>query len=282
MLNAGSFSGAITADAEGAGGSDASSHTSDCMGPGGGGGGVWSGRQGDFPQPVSAVVNGGVNGVVTGSTGGCNGNANSATGGSAGQPLGGYVLPEGTGPVCVPLAASPLQDFRGVRADQGVVLSWTFAAAPTDGIRYVVIQRSQDLSHFDSLARRGVTDDSYTDVAAGDGALAYRLAWQNAAGEWSYSRIVTVARRPGPDGGSVRLFPNPASDRVTMTVVSTASGAAFLTVSNALGQSLLVRPVVLRGGLNGFVVPLGGLAPGVYFLVLNSDGRRIVKSFIRE
>jgi hypothetical protein len=182
----------------------------------------------------------------------------------------------------VTLAASPLQNFRGVREDQVVVLSWTFATVSADGIRNVVIQRSQDLSHFDSLADRDITDDSYTDVSAGDGALAYRLAWQNAAGEWSYSRIVTVARRPGPDGGSVRLFPNPASDQVTMTVVSTASGASFLTVSNALGQSLLVRPVVLRGGLNSFVVPLGGLAPGVYFLVLNSEGRRFVRSFIKE
>ena len=286
VLNASSVGGAVLADAEGAQGSNASAHTSDCMGPGGGGGGgvVWA--AGGFPAAVSAVVNGGANGVITGSTAACNGAANSATSGSTGQALGGYVLPEGTGPVCVTLAVSPLQYFRGVRADEGVVLSWAFAVAPlSDDLRYFVIQRSADLLHFDSLTAVALHDlagYSYTDAMAGDGVLAYRLAWQNAGGDWSYSRIVTVAGRPGPDEGSMRLFPNPATDRVTLTVVSTAAGHASLTVSNALGQSLQVRTVALHSGLNTVIVPLSGLAPATYFLILNSAGRRMVRPFFKK
>lgn len=280
VLNASTVSGAITANARGAQGSNSSNHTSDCMGPGGGGGGgtVWAAGT-VFPAAVSAVVSGGANGVVYGTSAPCVGSANSATAGSAGQALSGYVLPVGTGPVCVMLAASPLEYFSGVRSDRNVILSWKFAQTVAD--EDFVIQRSTDMSHFDSIAT--VTNYGYMDSEAPAGAaLAYRLTWKNVAGDWSYSRIVVVPGIPGPDEGSIRLFPNPAFDQVTINVSSSTVGNASLTIANALGQSLVVRPVMLHNGMNRLIVPLGALAPGAYFLVLNTGGRRMVRSLIKK
>jgi len=279
ILNASAISGAITANVRGAQGSNSSNHTSDCMGPGGGGGGgaVWAAGAA-FPAAVTAMVSGGANGVVFGSTGPCVGSANSATSGSAGQALSGYALPVGTGPVCVPLAVSPLEYFNAVRTEQGVALSWGFAQ-PVAGQNYI-IQRSIDMSHFDSVAV--VEGLHYTDGEAPvSQALAYRLAWKDATGVWSYSRIVVLPGRPGPDEASIRLFPNPASDQVTINISSSAAGHASLTIANALGQSLFVRPVMLHSGPNSFTISVGTLAPGAYFLVLTANERRIIKAFLK-
>ncbi|MBS1603185.1 MAG: T9SS type A sorting domain-containing protein, partial [Bacteroidetes bacterium] len=286
ILNASVVSGSVTANAQGAQGSNSSNHTSDCMGPGGGGGGgtVWASGA-SFPAAVSAVVNGGANGVVYGTTASCLGSANSATSGSAGQALSGYALPVGTGPVCATLVVSPLEYFNGIRTDGGVVLSWGFVlqAAGTD----FVIQRSTDMTHFEPVATvAGQQDLAVYSYADGDApaseALAYRLAWKNAAGDWSFSRIVAVPGRPGPEEGSIRLFPNPAIDQVSINVSSSGTGLATLTIAGALGQSLAVRPVVLHIGLNSYKVPVATLAPGAYFLVLSAGDRRIVRSFIKK
>jgi len=284
ILNSSAVSGAITANAQGAQGSNSSNHTSDCMGPGGGGGGgtVWAAGA-SFPAAVSAVVSGGANGVVFGTTGPCVGSANSATSGTAGQALTGYVLPVGTGPVCTTLAVSPLEYFNAVRTEQGVVLSWAFTL-PATGF---VIQRSTDISHFDSVATVGALQDltvySYTDgEAPAAEALAYRLAWKSAGGGWSYSRIVVVPGRPGPDGGSMRVFPNPATDQVTVAVNSTAAGGASLTIANALGQSLFVIPVTLHSGVNTITLPVDRLATGTYFLILKYNERKMVRAFLKK
>jgi hypothetical protein len=228
------------------------------------------------------VVSGGANGVVYGTSAPCVGSANSATSGSAGQALSGYVLPVGTGPVCVPLAASPLDYFNAVRAEQGVVLSWALVQAMTS----VVVQRSTDMSHFDPIAVEGLRDfnvHSYTDEEApASEALGYRLAWKDAAGGWSYSRIVVVPGKPGPDGGSIRVFPNPATDQVTVAVSSSAAGGASLTIANALGQSLVVRPVMIHTGLNTFLIDVDRLAAGTYFLVLKYNERKMVRVFVKK
>ena len=284
ILNASAIGGAITANAQGAQGSDASNHTSDCMGPGGGGGGgtVWV-AGGAFPAAVSAVVSGGANGVVFGTTATCVGSANSATSGTAGQALTGYVLPVGTGPVCTILAVSPLEYFTAVRSEQGVVLSWAFALHATD----FVIQRSTDMTHFDSAADVAYSQDltvySYTDgEAPGSEALAYRLAWKDAAGGWSYSRIVAVPGAPGPDGGSMRVFPNPATDQVSVAVNSTAAGGGTLTIANALGQALVVRSVMIHAGLNTVSMSVDRLAAGTYFLILKYNERKMVRAFLKK
>jgi hypothetical protein len=176
-----------------------------------------------------------------------------------------------------------LQYFDAARSDQDVLLSW--GVAPTNDIKSFVIQRSTNGTLFDSLAMIAASTATYqyTDAAANiEGTLDYRLAWEDANGQWSYSRIVAVAGMPGPDARSVTIYPNPAMDHLTVSFVSTTAGSASLTISNALGQSMLTRPLILQHGLNTVSIPLGTLAPATYFLVLQSGGRRMVKAFLKN
>ena len=291
VLNASAITGTITADASGANGSNSSNRVNDCTGPGGGGGGgmIWASGLA-FPGAVSGTVNGGANGVVSsGNTKtACQGSPNGAASGLAGLRLSGYAVPLSSGPVCVALASPLLQYFNATRAGQDVLLSWALTSPETaTDIRNFSVQRSSDLTHFSTLATLTCSKDSmsyrYSDDAAnGDAVLAYRLTWQNAAGEWLYSRIVAVPGRPGPDESSIRLYPDPADDYLTMTVVSTTDETAALSISNALGQALLSRQISLFKGLNTISIPLGTLAPATYFLVLQSAGNRLVKPFLKK
>lgn len=290
ILNATSITGAITANVTGGAGSNSSNHVNDCTGPGGGaaGGVIWA-AGGAFPSAVSPAVNGGVNGVVSSGSSktSCVGSANGATSGAPGISQAGYVLPASGGSLCTVLANSALQYFTATRRDPDVLLSWALTSqAAADGIQNFVIQRSADGSHFDTLATvpcpKDQLDYRYADAAPDlDGPLAYRLAWTDQSGEQFYSRVVTVPGKSGPDAASLRLYPNPASDQLTITVMSTTAENATIRLANALGQTLRAKPVTLRKGLNTATISVGTLACGAYFLVLESPGKHLVKPFVR-
>jgi hypothetical protein len=291
ILNASLITGAITADASGANGSNSSNFVNDCTGPGGGGGGgmIWAAGP-VFPSAVSSTINGGANGVVSsGNTKtACQGSSNGAAAGAVGLSLSGYTAPVSSGPVCVALASPLLQYFNATRAGQDVLLSWALITPETAAdIRNFTVQRSSDLTHFATLATLTCSKDStsyhYTDDAAtSDAVLAYRLTWQDASGNWLYSRIVAVPGRPGPNESSIRLYPDPTDDYLTLTVVSTTDETAALSISSSLGQSLLTRRISLFKGLNTISIPLGTLAPATYFLVLQFAGSRFVKPFLKK
>ena len=292
VLNAPSITGTIIADASGANGSNSNNiHVSDCTGPGGGGAGgtIWTAGA-SFPGAVTATVNGGAYGVVSAASTKtvCVGSSNGATAGTAGITLANYTTPSSTGPVCVALATPDLQYFSATRTSRDVLLSWALVSPQTaTDIRSFILQRSSDLSQFANVATLACSKDSisyrYTDAAANtEGTLDYRLAWQNAGGEWMYSRIVAVAGMPGADGSSIRLYPDPATNDLTLTVVSSTNENATLTICSALGQSLFTRQISLFRGPNTVNVPIGTLAPAAYFLVLRSAGNRVVKPFLKK
>jgi len=74
---------------------------------------------------------------------------------------------------------------------------------------------------------------------------------------------------------SLDAYPNPVADgEVTFTYdAGGANGALQLVVHNAWGQRALVRSLSTANGRA--TVPAGSLAPGVWFAVLERDGRRV-------
>ncbi len=74
----------------------------------------------------------------------------------------------------------------------------------------------------------------------------------------------------------VKVFPNPASDQVILSLDQNISGNANLQLFNSLGQQ--VRTFTLTG--NRFSFPVGDLPEGVYILRLSYEGEEVVKRFI--
>jgi hypothetical protein len=290
ILNATTITGAITAQANGGQGSNASNFVNDCTGPGGGGGGgvIWAAGS-SFPAVVSASASGGVNGVVSpgNSKVACRGLANGATSGAAGASQIGYVPNVATVPVCVVLASPALQTFTGTRSDSGVALSWAFSSSISiSDIRAFILERANDSGQFQTLATLPMSDvpaGRYIDPAQGlNGSVSYRLAWQDQTGAWSYSRILHLSLTPGPDASSLTLQPNPATDQLTVTVYSWTADNAAISIYNVLGQSLISRPVALRKGMNTFTIPLGSISAALYYLALDTESGRQVRGFVKR
>jgi len=291
VLNASSVTGAITASAKGAKGSNSSNRVNDCTGPGGGGGGgaIWAAGA-SFPAAVAATVTGGANGIVSlGNTKtSCQGLANGATSGAAGATPSGYQAPSSIGTTCTVLALADLKYFKADASGTDVVLSWELSSPDMDAaIRDFVIQRSADAARFTAIASLSAVQDSslyrYTDASGNmEGTLYYRLAWQHTDGSWSYSRIVAVSMGPASAAFSFRLQPNPALQHMTLTVFSTEDGNASVAIASAQGQLIQSFRTTLHKGANAIPVDLRILAPATYFLIMEYGGRRLVKPFIRK
>lgn len=290
ILNAAAITGAVTAEAKGGRGSDASNMVNDCTGPGGGGGGglVWTAGS-SFPVSVTATVDGGANGVVSaGNTKvSCRGLANGALSGAAGLGQASYTPPVSAGPSCTVLALQELSYFKADPSGSDILLNWALTApAPATDIRSFIIQRSADHSQFTDIATLPAAQDPilyrYTDPAGNiEGDIYYRLAWRHGQGDLSYSHIIAVNRTPAP-AFSLRLQPNPATDLPLLTVMSEKEGHAAAKIYNAQGGTLLSFALVLHKGENSIPLSLHTLAPAVYFLVVDVEGRRQVRSFIKS
>jgi hypothetical protein len=291
ILNATTISGTITASANGGQGSNSSAYVNDCTGPGGGGGGgmIWA-AGGSFPAAVIPSVNGGVNGVVSAlnSKASCRGASNGAASGAVGMAQSGYAAPASGSAVCTVLATSAVRSFNAAPFNGEVAVVWALSSAITiPDIRSFILQRAIGSGDFDDLATVPVSADSivyrYTDPAQGIiGPVSYRLSWQDQTGAWFYSRIVQLTLTPGPAAPSLALQPNPATDRLTLTVYSRVAENAGITVSDVLGQSLSSLRVWLQPGVNTVVIPVGNLAPAVYILALEQESGRQVKEFIKR
>lgn len=291
ILNVSSVSGAITAEAKGGAGSNSSNNVNDCTGPGGGGGGglVWA-AGGSFPAAVTAVVDGGISGVVSANNtkASCKGLANGALPGGIGDKLPGYVAPVSPGPGCTVLAVSELKYFMAKGAGQDVLLSWALVSpASAADIRSFGIERSLDNISFMVVGEVSASVDSvsyrFVDaVGQTEGDVYYRLTWRHSNGDVSYSRIISVSRKPAPPAFSFRIQPNPVTDRCTLTMMMDHDGVAVASVYNAQGRALQRFGMTLHKGENMVPLSFGTLNAGAYFLSVDVDGRRQVRPFIRK
>ena len=289
ILNATTITGSIVAQALGGNGSNSSNRVDDCTGPGGGGGGgtVWVAGS-SFPAGVTASEAGGANGVV--SSGNtlttCRGSANGATPGNAGASLTSYVLPQSTANTCVVLAVSPLRSFAARVESGGVLLSWALIApAATSGITSFTLERSVDQSHFTTVAAVPVSASltyAYTDPAGLPGTVFYRLTWVDGQGVTGYSSIVAISRPMGDAVQWVTLQPNPVIDELTLKFFCATEEKASLQFFTAQGQLLGSFPCALHAGISTMTLPAGNLAAGTYFVVLETNGGRMVRSFVRR
>lgn len=177
------------------------------------------------------------------------------------------------------IAANPLPvqltSFTAARAAGGVQLAW--ATASERNSAQFIIERSLDGQTYvavASVAAQGSTQQAHRyaslDRTAPAGRLYYRLRQVDADGTARYSPAVTVA---GP-AAEFTLAPNPARESLHLL---TEQPTSYL-IRTALGQ------VALQGttAAGTCTVPVGHLAPGVYFFELHAGTGRVVRRFVKE
>lgn len=77
------------------------------------------------------------------------------------------------------------------------------------------------------------------------------------------------------------LFPNPSNGNVHLKFHEVYSGNANLTMFNSIGEKSFSKTISISNGTES-LLDISNLAPGIYFLVIESDGMRAAKKLIVE
>jgi hypothetical protein len=289
MLNINSVTGNIQASATGARGSDAArtGNTSDCPGSGGGGGGgvVW--MKGGAPiANVTTVVTGGANG--TGSplspNVACRNTTAGATAGSNGAALTGFVpVVSVSPPICEPLPLNELKSFTGKSTPAGNVLQWQMHS--TNNIEGFELQRTIDRVRYTTIAYRAITGAlSYSGTDETPAAITcyYRLKVIRTNNHVDYSSVIRVTTQNEAQFQWITMQPNPAIDQVILNLFAEQNTLANITLYKGTGQHVYSKQARLAPGYSSLAIPLQQLPKGMYWVAIEADGIRSVKTLVKK
>jgi zinc metalloprotease ZmpB len=187
----------------------------------------------------------------------------------------GYTLP------ALPPAPVELVRFQAKRASDDVLLTWTTTNEQQND--FFTIEKSSDGRNFELLGVKkgaGTTqvenNYSMTDFEPLDGTNYYRLKQTDFDGTSTYSQIVSVRFDAT---NTLFTYPNPASESITI-VHHEAAGVIFIYDIN--GRLVRTQMVTETNPKTGTVVPLSGLATGMYSIQMVAEGQVLTGKFYRS
>jgi hypothetical protein len=74
----------------------------------------------------------------------------------------------------------------------------------------------------------------------------------------------------------LRIFPNPVKEKISLDINTVVAENAAVEILDVTGRSLM------KSSLQVNSLDVGALLPGVYSLILESSGKRLVKQFVKE
>lgn len=191
------------------------------------------------------------------------------------------------------LAASPLPvvltAFSAERQGADALLRW--ATASEHNSAYFEVQSSTDGQQFTRLARtdargQALSSSSYawTDPGVAHYAAAvvyYRLQQVDVDGTSTYSPVRSVLVAPA--GLRFEAYPNPSQAALGVHIEAAQAAPATLFLTNALGQVLLEKQLVLAAGSNQLdLAELQQLRAGYYLLRLQCGPRQQTLTLVRH
>jgi|GEM_PF-302652 hypothetical protein len=289
ILNVNSVTGSIIASAAGARGSDAArtGTSDDCPGSGGGGGGgvVWMKGAGSLAN-VTSFVNGGANGVGSPNSPNtaCRNTTAGATAGGNGAVLTGFILPDHTAAnICEPLPVNELKSFTGRTTANGNELKWelhsrndivSFELERTiDHVRYATVANLPASANLVYLA---------LDVSPEASTCYYRLKVIRANSKIEYSEVIRINSNLIAQFQWLSMQPNPASDNVSIRLYSKENFRVNVILLNSAGQPLSRQQKTVSPGFTDITIPIQPLPAGNYWVLVEANGIRTVKSLMKH
>ena len=184
-----------------------------------------------------------------------------------------------TGTTCAKLLPIELTYFQAGPEDEKVVLNWQTATELSND--YFVVERSEDGRNFIPIAYQkgagnSTINNTYTttDFEPLKGISYYRLKQTDFDGLYSYSNIETVEFKEDVD---FDVFPNPTNNGLVTVKKGKAENASF-TLIDDLGRGIMNvtvdKPI--------YTIDLNAFGKGIYFLLLNSNGKQTLKKIINQ
>ncbi len=281
LLDVSNYSGNVTVQARGANGSNAGFQTQ-CPGPGGGGGGgvIWSSSS--LPVNVTTSVAGGAAGIIKSTTYDppCEGQPNGATAGTAGLVQSGFVAPQGNNTIsCDILPLDLLRQFAGKQINRSIQLNWILTNV--DHVQKVVLERKTGNEQFKKIAEQfnpSTVNGFYTDEENNSN-VTYRLVVFALNGERQYSNHVFFEASVMK---TFNLYPNPATDEVTIQLPGNINGRAGIVVTDVNGRQVLLQQMIIPAYSTNTTLALKKLPAGIYQLRLEINGEVYSAKLVKQ
>ncbi|MBP6335287.1 MAG: T9SS type A sorting domain-containing protein [Bacteroidia bacterium] len=193
-----------------------------------------------------------------------------------------------TGSVALPIK---LLHFNAKLKNGQVDLSWATAAEINND--FFTIEKSSDAKEFEPVSTvQGAGNSTVTrhytteDREVLSGYSYYRLKQTDYDGKYTYSNIVTLKNGAG-DGLAVlevqSVYPNPFSERFTLNYTVRKQGLVNFQLLNAAGKIVAQEKIQSTDGHNSYIFENSqSLIPGVYFIVLTLNDKKVVKKVMKE
>ena len=138
------------------------------------------------------------------------------------------------------------------------------------------IERSQDNDNFIRInSMSGYPDETntyrFTDTKPEIGINYYRIKMYDNNAKYIYSDVKSVMLTD-PDNRNIVVYPNPASDHITVEPLFTDLRSGTLEITDILGRSL--KFVNLEPGFKQFDIDVKDLVTGYYFINIRLDKKR--------
>jgi hypothetical protein len=197
-----------------------------------------------------------------------------------------------------------LLNFTATKANGGSQVEWS--TENEENYTNFTLERSTDggatFTVLDGMAANGQGTYSFLDTNPALGANSYRLKITDINGTVTYSNVVTLmyANSPGIAASNIRIYPNPATSVVNLTIDQTNSNSAsgqsalqadalnpgfsLTTVNNSTYD---IKIINMKGSVvktattsqQGWQESVGDLPPGTYIVnVTNRSNNRVVGS----
>ena len=193
----------------------------------------------------------------------------SENGANTGNELCRIATPDARFNCVVPLPVGSIK-LSGMVTPSGVKLNWT--TLEERNVRHFIVEKSlngRDFEDIGTVAAEGnvsVAKYNSTDVTPALGFNYYRIRAVDYDGLLTYSAIINVDMQ-----ASVTIFPNPANDRLYVSLGENIRSAKRIQVklTNLLGKVVYVNEAA--GGGRKMTVPTSALPSGVYYVEVATD-----------
>lgn len=190
-----------------------------------------------------------------------------------------------------PLPIELLSFNATLNSSKKVDVTWVTASEINND--YFTIERSSDALNFETVGTVNGAGNSTSELHYAmvdhnpyQGISYYRLKQTDFDGAFTYSQIEKIYLDELSNTGSittvaVSVFPNPASEMISVTSADNLSGA-IIYILNALGQQVKNPVIIQNPSEQKVTIQISELASGIYFLKLEQNGQSIVTRFYKK
>lgn len=211
----------------------------------------------------------------------------------SGLPIGLYIFPivSSTATGCASVAPVMFTSFTGEKTNKGNILNW--ATATEINNKGFELLRSVNGSEFSSIAfipskaefGNSNTGLNYTFTDKSTNTNSYYLLKQiDKDGKYAYSNVVLVKGDKPSKFELVNIYPNPATNRIKVTVTAPKATQAALTITDMTGRVVMQQNSSLNVGENNIAINVEALRSGNYIIKLTcAEGcESSIQKFIKQ